>query len=48
MNSISVRFLLIVFASLRGTVEHRIGAGGSSRLTPAEKRIIAVRRETLQ
>jgi|GraSoiStandDraft_51_1057287.scaffolds.fasta_scaffold2940293_2 hypothetical protein len=48
MNSVSVRLLLIVFASLQGTVEHRIGAGGSSLLTPAEKRIIAVRRETLQ
>ncbi|HMF84930.1 MAG TPA: hypothetical protein VK598_01110 [Nitrospiraceae bacterium] len=48
MYSVSVRLLLIIFASLQGTVEHRIGAGGSSLLTPAEKRIVAVRRETLQ
>jgi hypothetical protein len=48
MNSVSVGLLLLVFASLRGTVEHRIGAGGLSLLTSAEKRIVAVRRETLQ
>jgi len=47
MNNVTVGLLLTVFASLQGTVEHRIGGGWSSLLTPAEKRGVAGRRETL-